>query len=59
MSLWNDDWLVEVHIAGGFMEGNKYYFPTEEKAEAFRRSIVTEKDVEACYVVKNPDKDGD
>ena len=56
MSLWNDEWMVEVHVLNGILEGAKYYFATKEEAEAFRRSIATEKDVEACYVVKNPEK---
>lgn len=55
MSIWNDAWVCVVRVKGGFVEGNNYYFTTEEKAEAFRRSIVTEKDVMDCWIQKNPD----
>jgi hypothetical protein len=57
MSIWNDEWLVLVHIVDGIAEGHKYYFATKEEAEAFRRSIAMEKDVEACYIIRNPDKE--
>ena len=57
MSIWRDKWKVKVHLWDGIVEGNDYYFPTEEKAEAFRRSIVTEKDIKACYVVKAEEVD--
>jgi hypothetical protein len=57
MSLWNDNWLCLVHVAGGSAEGNKYYFVNKKEAESFRRSIVMEKDVTACYVVKNSDRE--
>lgn len=55
MSIWNDKWCIVVHIHQGMIEGSRYYFPTKEEAEKFRLSIVKEKDVEACYLVKGED----